>query len=179
MFARLSTVAVAFALFSGVLAGPTKIEYEQCDGGIVQCCKTTQDTKNLNQEAKGDLANLLQLELKQITGLAGAECTGVNVLAVGGGQTCTQQKVCCSNNNISEFCVAASSNFVGLTALITPQTPPLLLAAHRSMYLFNYLCRWQALSSLTLRLVLNATKGTSSLLLGLFYGFLRPSSLSS
>jgi Fungal hydrophobin len=108
MFARLSTVVVALALFTGSLAAPTEVEYEQCNGGTVQCCNSTQDTKNFNQEAKGALASLLKVDIKQITGTLGVQCTGVNVLAIGGGQTCTQQKVCCSNNNFSKLYVVVS-----------------------------------------------------------------------
>ncbi|KAH6919153.1 hydrophobin-315 [Coprinopsis sp. MPI-PUGE-AT-0042] len=101
MFARLSTVVLAFTLFAGALSAPTEIEYEQCNGGTVQCCNTTQDTKNFNQEAKGFLASLLAVDVRQITAAIGVKCTGVNVLAAGGGSTCTQQKVCCSNNNFN------------------------------------------------------------------------------
>ncbi|KAH6919136.1 hydrophobin-251 [Coprinopsis sp. MPI-PUGE-AT-0042] len=93
MFARLSTVVLAFTLFAGALAGPTKIEYEQCNGGIVGCCDSIQDTKNLNQQQKGLLANLLEIDVNQLTGIVGVECSGVNVLAVGGGNSCTQQKI--------------------------------------------------------------------------------------
>jgi Fungal hydrophobin len=105
MFARLFTVVVALALFTGSLAAPTEVAYEQCNGGTVQCCNSTQDTKNFNQEAKSVLASFLDVDIKQITGTLGVQCTGVNVLAVGGGQTCTQQKVCCSNNNFSKLYV--------------------------------------------------------------------------
>ncbi|KAH6919152.1 hydrophobin-251 [Coprinopsis sp. MPI-PUGE-AT-0042] len=101
MFARLSTVVLAFTLFAGVLAAPTEIEYEQCNGGTVQCCDTTQDTKNFNQEAKSFFSSLLAVEVKQFTGAIGVECTGVKVLAGGGSSSCTQQKVCCSNNNFN------------------------------------------------------------------------------
>ncbi|KAH6919161.1 fungal hydrophobin-domain-containing protein [Coprinopsis sp. MPI-PUGE-AT-0042] len=101
MFACLSTVVVAFTLFAGALAGPTKIEYEQCDGGIVRCCESIQDTKNLIQEHKGLIATLFEVGVKQVTGGLGLECSAVDVLAAGGSSSCTQQKVCCSNNNFN------------------------------------------------------------------------------
>ncbi|KAH6919135.1 hydrophobin-315 [Coprinopsis sp. MPI-PUGE-AT-0042] len=101
MFARLSTVVLAFTLFAGALAAPTEIEYEQCNGGTVQCCNSTHETKNFSQEAKGFLANLLDVDVKQVTAGLGLGCSGVKVLAVGGGNSCTQQKVCCSNNNFN------------------------------------------------------------------------------
>ncbi|KAH6899500.1 hydrophobin-251 [Coprinopsis sp. MPI-PUGE-AT-0042] len=104
MFARLSTALLALALASTVIAGgqPTKTEYEQCNGGTVQCCNSTQDSKNLSQDVQGLIAGL-GIKVSQLTGQVGLGCSGVKVLAIGGGSSCTQQKVCCSNNNFNGF----------------------------------------------------------------------------
>ncbi|KAH6899495.1 hydrophobin, partial [Coprinopsis sp. MPI-PUGE-AT-0042] len=80
--------------------GTNSIQYEQCNGGTVQCCNWTQSSKNLSNGLQGLLAGL-GVNVSQLTGQVGVTCTGVKVLAVGGGSSCTQQKVCCSNNNFN------------------------------------------------------------------------------
>ncbi|KAH6899499.1 hydrophobin-315 [Coprinopsis sp. MPI-PUGE-AT-0042] len=102
MFARLSTALLTLTLASAVLAGghPTEVEYEQCNGGTVQCCESTQSSKNLSYGMQGLIAGL-GVKVSQLTGQVGLGCSGVQVVAVGGSSSCTQQKVCCSNNNFN------------------------------------------------------------------------------
>jgi Fungal hydrophobin len=90
MFARLSTVVLALTLVAGVLAAPTpsgsEVEYEQCNGGTVQCCNSTEDSKHLSQKATGLLA-LLGIDVSEITASVGLQCTSINVLSITAGQS--------------------------------------------------------------------------------------------
>ncbi|EAU80765.2 hypothetical protein CC1G_04875 [Coprinopsis cinerea okayama7 len=102
MFARASTLLTAALLASTALAAPSAVyDYSQCNGGEIQCCNKAQSTKALEWTTTR-LIGLLGLDLKGITGLVGTECTAINVAGVGGGSSCTQQKVCCTNNSFSE-----------------------------------------------------------------------------
>ncbi|KAG2021026.1 hydrophobin-251 [Coprinopsis cinerea AmutBmut pab1-1] len=98
MFARLTSTLFALAAVSAVFAAPGATT-EQCNGGEVQCCNSVQDANNLDSSVKKIITGLLHLDLKQITGQVGVTCTSVNVLGIGGGSSCTQQKVCCTNNS--------------------------------------------------------------------------------
>ncbi|EAU80639.1 hypothetical protein CC1G_10206 [Coprinopsis cinerea okayama7 len=101
MFARLTSALLAFTLVSAVVAGgPKSVEYEQCNGGEIQCCNSVQQSNSLDSSLT-KLLGLLKVDIKQITGQVGVGCTAVNVLGVGGGSSCTQQKVCCSNNSFN------------------------------------------------------------------------------
>ena len=88
MFAKLSTTLLALAFVSGVIAGghPSEVEYEQCNGGTVQCCNSVQDSKNMDQSVEKVITGL-GINVNQLTGMVGVSCTGVNVLAVGGGSS--------------------------------------------------------------------------------------------
>ncbi|KAF8954462.1 fungal hydrophobin-domain-containing protein [Flammula alnicola] len=46
------------------------------------------------------LAGLLGLDLGSITGLIGLTCSPLDILGIGG-NSCSQQPVCCSNNNFN------------------------------------------------------------------------------
>ncbi|KAH6899212.1 hydrophobin-315 [Coprinopsis sp. MPI-PUGE-AT-0042] len=98
MFARLSVIALVATLFAGVMAAPTEYEYESCNGGEVQCCNSAQTKESMTWEHK-TLMSILKIDIGDVTGLVGVGCSGVNVAGIGGGSKCTQQKVCCSNNN--------------------------------------------------------------------------------
>ncbi|EAU80707.1 hydrophobin-251 [Coprinopsis cinerea okayama7 len=101
MFARLTSALLAFTLVSAVVAGGHKnVDYQQCNGGKIQCCNSVQDSKSLDQSLT-KLLGLLKVDVKQITGQVGTGCTSLNVLGVGGGSSCTQQKVCCTNNSFN------------------------------------------------------------------------------
>ncbi|KAG2021260.1 hydrophobin-251 [Coprinopsis cinerea AmutBmut pab1-1] len=85
---RVSALFVSAALFAGALAAPmpggTEYEFEQCNGGEIQCCNSTKSVQSLEWTTKS-LLGLLGIDLKQITGLVGTECTSLNVLGIGGG----------------------------------------------------------------------------------------------
>ncbi|EAU81972.1 hypothetical protein CC1G_09158 [Coprinopsis cinerea okayama7 len=104
MFARLSAAFVAFTLATAVIAAPggrpSEVEYEQCNGGTVQCCNSYQKADSIDHSAS-KLLNLLNIDVKQVAAGLGLSCTGVNVVGIGGGSSCTQQKVCCNNNSFN------------------------------------------------------------------------------
>ncbi|KAF5327139.1 hypothetical protein D9619_004094 [Psilocybe cf. subviscida] len=70
---------------------------DQCSGGDIQCCNSTQTVTALSLPIIG---GLLGLALPIITGLAGFTCSPLSVLAAAG-QTCTKQQVCCTNNEFN------------------------------------------------------------------------------
>nr|AAD41222.1 Pri2p [Cyclocybe aegerita] len=80
----------------------------QCNNGSLQCCNSsmTQDRGNL-QIAQGVLGGLLGgllglgglLDLVDLNALIGVQCSPISI--VGNANTCTQQTVCCSNNNFN------------------------------------------------------------------------------
>ncbi|EAU81903.1 hypothetical protein CC1G_06114 [Coprinopsis cinerea okayama7 len=102
MFARLTTALVAFTLVSAVVANPapTEIEYEQCEGGTVQCCASYQKATDLNAEWTKWLG-FLNINARQVDANVGFTCTGVKAGGIGGAASCTQQKLCCTNSNFN------------------------------------------------------------------------------
>ncbi|EAU82003.1 hydrophobin-315 [Coprinopsis cinerea okayama7 len=104
MFARLSTALLAFTLATAVVAAPggrpSEVEYEQCNGGEIQCCNSYQKADSLDYNTS-KLLGLLNIDVKQITAGVGLTCTGINAVGIGGGSSCTQQKVCCTNNKFN------------------------------------------------------------------------------
>ncbi|KAG5718506.1 hypothetical protein E4T56_gene15353 [Termitomyces sp. T112] len=83
MFARLSA-AIVLAL--PLLAAAT------CSSGQPQCCNSLLDATT--DGVAQFLENLLGVDVQSITGLVGLTC---GPLSAG----CTQQNVCCSNNNFN------------------------------------------------------------------------------
>ncbi|EAU86723.2 hypothetical protein CC1G_06484 [Coprinopsis cinerea okayama7 len=98
MFSKVITTISLCALFLGVSAAPS--DSNQCNGGQVQCCNKVQDSKSLDAGVKG-LLGVLNIDLSQLTGQVGVTCTAVNVVGVGGGSHCSNQAVCCNNNNFN------------------------------------------------------------------------------
>ncbi|TFK22686.1 fungal hydrophobin [Coprinopsis marcescibilis] len=102
MFARATAVLAAFTLFTAALAAPggnTETEFEQCNGGKVQCCNSVQEANSLSAPMKA-LLGVLKVDVTQLTGQVGVTCTGVNVIGLGG-PSCSNQQVCCNNNNFN------------------------------------------------------------------------------
>ncbi|RDB20579.1 Fruiting body protein SC1 [Hypsizygus marmoreus] len=101
MFARVSTL-LCLALYVSASAIPRRGEYEsQCNTGSVQCCNSVQDSHNKDV---GILAALIGLDIKSITGQVGVTCSPLTAVGVGG-NSCTQQPVCCSGNNFEGLIV--------------------------------------------------------------------------
>ncbi|PPQ70606.1 hypothetical protein CVT26_013205 [Gymnopilus dilepis] len=89
-----TSAVVAFAL--PVLAAATAIPRQSgdCDTGPIQCCNSLQQSTSTNL---GILQGLLGLLLPTLEGLIGLNCSPLSILG-GGGNSCSQQPVCCENN---------------------------------------------------------------------------------
>ncbi|KAM5545530.1 hypothetical protein V8D89_000568 [Ganoderma adspersum] len=94
MFAPFVAVATLFAL--PALAAPTG-STGSCNTGDIQCCNSVQDSSSA---AASGILGLLGINLQDVTGLIGLQCSPLNVLGLGGSSACSQQPVCCQNNNV-------------------------------------------------------------------------------
>ncbi|KAJ2921090.1 hypothetical protein H1R20_g16002, partial [Candolleomyces eurysporus] len=100
MFARLSAVTIALALaIPMVLATPAPLvsrTESACNTGSMQCC---QKTVQGGSPTASTLAALLGIT-GSVGEVLGMNCMPINVLGVGG-NSCSQQTVCCTNNNFN------------------------------------------------------------------------------
>ncbi|TRM65947.1 fruiting body protein SC1 [Schizophyllum amplum] len=65
-----------------------------CSTGPVQCCNTVAETYDSHvAEILGELG----IDVGSLSGLVGLQCAPITILGLGG-NTCTAQTVCCSNN---------------------------------------------------------------------------------
>ncbi|KAF8843450.1 hydrophobin [Paxillus ammoniavirescens] len=70
----------------------------QCNTGPVQCCNSVQTSGGGNEI--DTLLTLLGLEVPAGTSV-GANCSPISAVGTGSGASCTQQPVCCENNNFN------------------------------------------------------------------------------
>ncbi|KAF8836401.1 fungal hydrophobin [Paxillus ammoniavirescens] len=98
MFIRPSSVVLPMvALAAVVAAAPSALEArDQCNTGSISCCNSTFTNNDTTLAA---LSGLLGIALPSISGLIGLSCSPITGLGTGTGAVCTQQPVCCSNNN--------------------------------------------------------------------------------
>ncbi|TFK70618.1 fungal hydrophobin [Pluteus cervinus] len=68
-----------------------------CNTGSISCCQTTVTNSQTNLDL---LSGLLGLVLPTITGLIGVNCGPLSILG-GGGNSCSAQPVCCTNNQFN------------------------------------------------------------------------------
>ncbi|KAF8886037.1 hydrophobin-251 [Infundibulicybe gibba] len=93
MFARVSTLAVlAMPLLAAAIAVPRDGD---CNTGAIQCCNQVQSASTTGLAS---LAGLLGIDLGSITGLVGLSCSPISVAGIGG-NSCSAQPVCCTNNS--------------------------------------------------------------------------------
>ncbi|KAJ2912065.1 hypothetical protein MD484_g8348, partial [Candolleomyces efflorescens] len=72
----------------------------QCNGGAVSCCNQVQQASSINKIQAGLLA-IMGVDVNNLTGQVGSNCSPVNVLAGGTGGSWSDsvgQQVCCQNN---------------------------------------------------------------------------------
>ncbi|TFK17394.1 hypothetical protein FA15DRAFT_605142 [Coprinopsis marcescibilis] len=103
MIARLTSALVALCFFAVASAAPKgveELEFEQCNGGHVLCCDALESANSLSAPVKGKLETL-NIDATQLTGQIGVACTGVNVFGIGASPSCSNQQVCCNNNNFN------------------------------------------------------------------------------
>ncbi|OSD00418.1 hypothetical protein PYCCODRAFT_1371254 [Trametes coccinea BRFM310] len=79
----------------GAGAGSGAIPPGECNTGSIQCCDQVQDAKS---EQMSGIMSSLGIDPLGVTGLAGTSCSPIDILALGGGDSCTQMPVCCNNN---------------------------------------------------------------------------------
>ncbi|KAI1790109.1 fungal hydrophobin [Ganoderma leucocontextum] len=92
MIAHVAAVAAFFAFPLLALAGGA-----DCNTGDIQCCNSFEDA---NSTAGSALLAALGINVQDVTGQIGLQCNPVTVI---GGQItsqCSQQPVCCQNNNV-------------------------------------------------------------------------------
>ena len=115
MFSRIATLLPVAALVAVAAAAPNALEARggsQCTTGSNYCCNTSQsisvrhvlplssDDSRIHCSQSGTIfTGILGGTLSGIGLLAGVTCTPVTVVGTGSGGSCSQQSVCCSNNN--------------------------------------------------------------------------------
>lgn len=130
MFSRTIFLAL-FASTAFVAANPVPtdtIPASQCNTGPIQCCNQVQsvsshrvmhtdiiltrsNTSQANSNSISTLLALLGISVGDITGLVGVSCSPISVVGIGG-NSCSAQPVCCSNNNFVSYFVLRISNTV-------------------------------------------------------------------
>ncbi|KAH9950780.1 hydrophobin-domain-containing protein [Amylocystis lapponica] len=121
MFAPIYTIFVVFylALFAVAMPGgspksspaptktvtvtspaPTSTSAGQCNTGSIQCC---QSTEAANSPAGSLLLGLLGVVVQGVDVLLGLDCSPINVVGVGSGNTCDASPVCCEDNSVGNL----------------------------------------------------------------------------
>ncbi|KAM5537109.1 hypothetical protein V8D89_009255 [Ganoderma adspersum] len=90
MFARIVAVAAIFSLPILAAAG-------SCNTGDVQCCNSLEES---NSAAGAGILSAIGINVQDVTGLIGLQCSPITAIGVGSGSSCSQQPVCCQNNNV-------------------------------------------------------------------------------
>ncbi|KAJ2935359.1 hypothetical protein H1R20_g1735, partial [Candolleomyces eurysporus] len=105
MLARIfSLVALTSSLFLLAAAAPGghgqggSNEVTQCDNGTVLCCDQAQDAQALDKSFTA-LIQDVNVDVNNLQGLVGANCSPVTVIGAGTGGSCSAQQVCCQNNH--------------------------------------------------------------------------------
>ncbi|KAF8836398.1 fungal hydrophobin [Paxillus ammoniavirescens] len=98
MFIRPSSIVLHIVAFAAVAtAAPSALQArDQCNTGSISCCSSTMASTTTTLAS---LSSLLGLSLPSIGGLIGLSCSSITGVGTGTGAVCTQQPVCCSNNN--------------------------------------------------------------------------------
>ncbi|KIJ45031.1 hypothetical protein M422DRAFT_167661, partial [Sphaerobolus stellatus SS14] len=73
------------------------VPISQCNTGNAQCCNSTSLSTN---PVTALLLGLLGVVVHGVDVLVGITCSPINLLAIGG-PNCSQQPVCCTNNNFN------------------------------------------------------------------------------
>ncbi|KAF9003047.1 fungal hydrophobin-domain-containing protein [Cyathus striatus] len=89
MFSKVAIVVSALVL--AVSAG------QQCNTGDMQCCNSV---KEASSPSIAGLLGALGIAVGSITGQVGVTCSPITAIGAGG-NSCTQQPVCCEGNNFN------------------------------------------------------------------------------
>ncbi|THV02182.1 fungal hydrophobin [Dendrothele bispora CBS 962.96] len=85
------------ALATLAAATPLETRQGQCNTGSIQCCNSVQSA---NTGLVQGLLGLLGVAVGSVTGQVGVTCSPISVIGAGG-NSCSAQPVCCSNNNFN------------------------------------------------------------------------------
>ncbi|KAF8985269.1 fungal hydrophobin-domain-containing protein [Cyathus striatus] len=70
---------------------------DQCTTGSLQCC---QSTGTASSSSIASLLAIVGVAVQDVTGLVGVTCSAISGVGVGG-DSCTAQPVCCTNNSFN------------------------------------------------------------------------------
>ncbi|KJA19372.1 hypothetical protein HYPSUDRAFT_143836 [Hypholoma sublateritium FD-334 SS-4] len=92
-FTTLSTLTtLALAAFASADGASS-----QCNTGSIQCCNSVHDAQSASLAG---LFSVLSIAVESVTGQVGVTCSPITAVGAGG-NACTQQAVCCSNNSFN------------------------------------------------------------------------------
>ncbi|KAI1798187.1 fungal hydrophobin [Ganoderma leucocontextum] len=91
MFARVAAVAALFSL--PILA----VASGSCNTGDIQCCNSFEES---DSAAGAGILSAIGVNVQDVTGLIGLQCSPLTVIGAGVGSSCSQAPVCCQNNNV-------------------------------------------------------------------------------
>ncbi|ESK88581.1 hydrophobin [Moniliophthora roreri MCA 2997] len=86
------------ALTSVVVAAPHGSPVAQCNTGPIQCCNTV---NNIQNEDVTNALGLLNIVVQDLNVPIGLNCDPISAVVGIGGNSCSQQPVCCENNNFN------------------------------------------------------------------------------
>ncbi|TFK70587.1 hydrophobin-263 [Pluteus cervinus] len=94
MFSRISAISL-FALPLLASASVLPRQTGDCNTGSISCCASTQTS---TPESVSELSGLLGIVLPDLGGLLALGCSPLSILGLGG-NSCSQQPVCCTGNS--------------------------------------------------------------------------------
>ncbi|OJA10622.1 hypothetical protein AZE42_05701 [Rhizopogon vesiculosus] len=94
MFVRLLSITSLAILAIATPRPLARGDSSQCNTGSIQCCQKTETVDEYNSLAP--LLGLLPI-IGNIPGDIGLGCSPISVVGLGQGSSCTQEPVCCSN----------------------------------------------------------------------------------
>ncbi|KAJ2919544.1 hypothetical protein MD484_g953, partial [Candolleomyces efflorescens] len=101
MLARVLSLATVSSLFLLAAAGGHGKgghgQVDQCNNGKVYCCEETHDVKSMDTRTS-HILEVLHVDVSNLQGLVGANCSPITVVGGGNGASCTNQAVCCQDN---------------------------------------------------------------------------------
>ncbi|KAF8873234.1 fungal hydrophobin-domain-containing protein, partial [Infundibulicybe gibba] len=120
MFARTSAIQVAVIAMIPILAAATAVPRtttpttpaSQCNTGGLQCCNSSQESSNTDLGLTS-LLGLLGVVVGALTDQVGVTCSPISAIGLGG-NSCSAQPVCCSNNSFVSGIVALGCTPVNL-----------------------------------------------------------------
>ncbi|ETW80325.1 hydrophobin-like protein [Heterobasidion irregulare TC 32-1] len=104
MFARISSISAVFFLGFALMVSATPTPSPemlaarggQCNTGPLQCCNSVQQA---DAPGAAQLLKTLGVVVQGTTTMVGINCSPIPILGAATGTKCTQQPVCCENNN--------------------------------------------------------------------------------